>query len=520
MVLVIAAANVANLLLACSTARKRELALRSSLGAGRGRLLRQHLTESLLLALSGGIAGLLIAYWGNALVRQFPVPPSAGRLDARILGFALAVSLFTGLLFGLLPALRASRVDPTEGLKEGKSMASRGRGRTRRALIVLQVAMSLVLLVGAGLFVRSLRAVYTIDAGIDVDGLMAVSMDLSRAGIPKAARPEVYREALERLRQVPGVSHAALVQFVPFGGTTMSVPFRVEGRDTAGRMNMAVMNVVRAGYLESAGTRVLAGRGFNVEDASGEPVAVVNSILAREIAPGGNAVGHCAAFGSQEEDGGCTRIVGVVEETRGVFLIPQEQPQYYVSWDRKPDAISWGTPALLVRLKGASPGSAEAIRAAVQGLQPDLPYVQVQPLKEKIRNDLLPYRLGATLFSLFALIALMLAAIGVYGVLAYFVTERTPEIGVRRAIGAPRRAVLTLVIRQGMSPVVVGLGIGLAVAFAGSSLIGSLLFGVDARDPLTFAAVAVFLVAVALLATLLPAWRATRVDPMIALRHE
>jgi ABC-type antimicrobial peptide transport system permease subunit len=316
------------------------------------------------------------------------------------------------------------------------------------------------------------------------------------------------------------VSRAALVDFVPFGGTLVSVPFRVEGRDTAGRKNMSVRNVVSAGYFETAGTRVLAGRGFNADAASGEPTAVVSLILAREIAPNGNVVGQCVAFGSQEEDGGCTRIVGVVEDTRGYFLIPQEQPQYYVSWDRKPDAISWVTPALLVRLKGASPASAEAIRAAVQGLRPDLPYVQVQPLEEKIRNDLLPYRLGATLFSLFAALALILAAVGVYGVLAYFVTERTSEIGIRRAIGAPQHAVVSLVVRQGMAPVILGIGFGLALALAGSSLISSLLFGIDARDPLTFVSVAVFLALIALVATLIPALRAVRVDPLIALRHD
>jgi ABC-type antimicrobial peptide transport system permease subunit len=210
----------------------------------------------------------------------------------------------------------------------------------------------------------------------------------------------------------------------------------------------------------------------------------------------------------------------VVEDTRRFFLVPQDEPEYYISWDRKPNAISWGTPELLVRRTDAAPVHAEAIRAAVQGLRPDLPYVQVQPLAERIRSDLLPYRLGATLFSLFAMLALILAAIGVYGVLAYFVTERTQEIGIRSAIGAPRSAVASLVIRQGMAPVLIGLAIGLAVAVAGSSLIGSLLFGIDARDPLTFVAVAVFLLAVALLATLLPAWRAVRVDPLIALRHE
>ena len=521
MVLVIAAANVANLLLARSTARTRELAVRASLGAGRARLLRQHLTESLLLALIGGALGLAVAHAGNVIIRQFPVPPSAGRLDARVLGFALAVSLGTGLLFGLLPALRAARVDPAERLREGRSTATPGRGRLRRSLVALQVAMSLVLLVGAGLFVRSLRAVHAIDPGVDVERLTTVTMDLGRAGIPDATRPDVQREALERIQRVPGVSRAAMAHFAPFGNTTVSTPFRVEGRDTAGRPNTAVLNVVSAGYFETVGTRVLAGRGFTAADeASTEPIAVVNRILAREIAPDGNAVGRCVALWKQVMEGGCTRIVGVVEETRGRVLQPQEDPQYYVSWDQDPAVVGWGTPTLLVRTDERTPASAEAVRAAVQGLRPDLPYVQVQPLGEAVRSELLPFRLGATLFSLFAALALAIAAVGIYGVLAYFVTERTREIGIRRSLGAPQRAVLSLVVRQGMAPVALGLGVGLGITLAGSFLISSLLFGVHARDPLTFAAMAAFLAGIALVSTLLPARRAVSVNPMSALRQE
>jgi predicted permease len=388
----------------------------------------------------------------------------------------------------------------------------------RRGLIVLQVALSLILLVGAGLFVRSLSAVYTIDPGVDVERLMTVSMDLDEAGIPTPEWPEVFRAALERLERVPGVSRTALTRYVPLNGGSSQGLFHAEGRDTTGR-RVPDLNMVGAGFFRTAGTRILAGRDFLQSDASGEPVAVVNSILAREISPDGRVLGRCIAVWDQVKNGGCTRIVGVVEAIRTRFLEPQEHPQFAVLWDQ-PEVPRGGSAILLVRLSENSPASAEALRAAVQELVPDLPYVQVQPLDEQIRYDLLPYRLGATLFSLFALLALILAAIGVYGVLAYFVVERTPEIGIRRSLGASRRAIVSLVVRQGMAPVVAGLGIGLAIAWAGSSLIGSLLFGVDARDPLTFAAVAVFLLVIALLATLLPARRAMRVDPMIALRHE
>lgn len=520
MVLVIAAANVANLLLAKSTARGRELAVRSSLGAGRGRLLRQHLTESLVLATLGAGAALLVAYWGGALVRQFPVPPTASDINGRVLAFTLAVSVLTGLLFGILPAVRASRVDPSDGLKDSKATTSVGRGRLRRGLIVLQVAMSLVLLVGAGLFVRSLQRVYAIDPGVDVDETMVVSMDLARAGVPAAERPEVFREAAMRALSLSGVSGAAIVHFTPFAGMSMSTGFGVPGRDTAEAAPSAAINLAGPGYFETAGTAIVAGRGFGEQDrGSSEQVVVVNRALAREIAADGDVVGMCLPIGAQVREGGCTRILGVAEDTRQRFLDAVVQPTAFFSWEQDPDRIPWGGPAVLVRLAPGSGVEPEQVRAAVQGLRPDLPYVSVRPLTELVSSEVLPYRLGATLFSLFAALALVLAAVGVYGVLAYFVSERTPEIGIRRSLGAPRRAVLELVVRQGMAPVVLGVALGLAVAFAGSTLLSSLLFGVDARDPLIFGAVATFLVIVSLAATLLPARRATRVDPMVALRH-
>lgn len=521
MVLVIAAANVANLLLARSTARVRELAVRSSLGAGRARLLRQHLTESLLLASLGAAAALLVAYWGGALVRQFPVPPTASELSGRVLAFTLVVAVLTGLLFGILPATRASRVDPAAGLKESRTSGSAGRGTLRRGLIVLQVALSLVLLVGAGLFVRSLQQVYSIDPGVDLDKLMVVSMDLDRAGIPETERAEVYREAAERMRSVPGVARTAIVHFPPFAGASMSVPFSVTGRDTVGAVTGTGINMAGPGYFEAAGTRILAGRGFDARDRSSpEAVVVVNEALAREISPDGDVVGTCAAFGRQVREGGCTRIVGVSEDTRRRFLDPEVTPLVHLSWDQQPTAVPWGGPAVIVRVARTYSIEPDVIRGAVQGLRPDLPYVTVEPLSERIQSEVLPYRLGATLFSLFAGLAIVLAAVGVYGVLAYFVTERTPEIGIRRSLGAPRRAVVRLVVRQGMVPVGVGILIGLGVALVGSRLLSSLLFGIHARDPLTFVLVSGFLLTVSLLATILPARRATRLDPMVALRHD
>lgn len=522
MVLLIACANVASLLLARSTVRRRELAVRLSLGAGRVRVARQLLTESLLLAVLGGVAGLLVAFWGSRLTRQFPLPPGAGELNGRLLAFTLGVSLITGLLFGLAPALRSLRTDPVEGLKDSRSGASPARGRLQRALVMLQVCLCVVLLVGAGLFVRSLRQVYAINPGVDLERLLVVSADLARVGYSPEDREAFYRTAIERVAAVPGVQGAALVHFPPFGTSSIGMSFRVAGRDSIRFEDGPYTNLAGAGYFETVGIPILRGRGITAADGPGsEPVAVVTELLARQIAPGGDALGTCMAVGDQVKAGGCTRIVGVAADVRRNYLEEPRAPIIYLSREREPHLISWGGPALVVRTRGAaSPEVAAQVRAAIQGLRPDLPYVIVKPLEESIHSDVLPYRLGAMLFSLFGLLALVLAAVGVYGLLSYFVAERTPEIGIRRSLGAPAPAVLAFVARQGLVPVAAGLVIGLGVALAGTRLMESLFFGVAPRDPLTFGFAAVFLLAVAVVAVALPARRATSVDPMVALRAD
>ena len=518
-VLLIACANVANLLLARAITRRRELAIRLSLGAGAWRVARQHLTESGVLALLGGVAGVVVAYWAMGLMHQFPLPPSAGRLDARLLAFALGASLLTGLLFGILPAIRAVQVDPGHALKDSRAVGALRRNHTRRALVVLQIALSLALLVGAGLLVRSLRNVNAIRSGVDVDRALIARVDLQRVHYTPEARDSFYESALARLSNLPAVERAAIIHLEPFSGGT-PVAFWAKPGESTLQQAVAILALAGPGYFEAAGTRLLRGRTFEATDRRGaEPVAVVNDAMARLIAPDGNVVGLCVPFDRQVRRGGCTHVVGVVESQGRYYLDDEPQRLVFLAWAQSQNAVQFGRPSLIVRTRNPT-RDAMAVRVALQSLRSDLPFVSVTPLADSIRGDILPFRLGATLFSLFGALALVLAAVGLYGVLGYFVVERAPEIGIRRSLGAPVGSVVRLVMRQGMVPVGVGLALGLAAAFAGTRYLASLLFGVEARDPVSFVGAVAFLVCVALLATLLPAWRAARIDPMTALRQD
>jgi putative ABC transport system permease protein len=522
LVLIIACANVANLLLARAITRRRELAIRLSLGAGAWRVARQHLTESAVLALVGGVAGVVIASLSMGAMgpmRQFPLPPSAGQIDARLFAFALGLSLLTGLLFGILPAIRAVQVDPVQALRESRAAGTLTRSHARRVLIVLQIALSLALTVGAGLFVRSLRNVHAVRGGVDVERVLVARVDLRRAHYTPETRESFYDEGLARLSNLPGVERAAIAHLEPFHGG-MPPAFWARPGETTIQQTFTVLTVVSPGYFEAAGTRLQRGRTFEASDRPGaEPVAVVDDTMARRLAPDGNVVGLCVPFNRQIRRGGCTRIVGVVERQRRTYLDDEFQPRVFLVRAQFPDAIPFGTPSFIVRTSSPARDAA-AVRATLQSLRSDTPFVAVEPLSESIRGEVLPFRLGATLFSLFGALALILAAVGLYGVLGYFVTERAPEIGIRRSLGAPVGSVVRLVVRQGMVPVGVGLVLGLAAAFAGTRYLASLLFGVEARDPVSFAGAAGFLVCVALLATFLPAWRAARIDPMVTLRQD
>jgi predicted permease len=520
MTLVVACANVANLLLARSVARRRELAVRLSLGATRGRLMRQHLTESTLLALFGGTVGVGVAVAGMQLIREFPLPPSSGNVDARLLAFILILSTITGCLFGSFIAFRSATDSPVEGIREARASSNFRRTGTRRALVAVQVALSCMLLIGTGLFVRSLRAVANIDPGVDMDRLMVLTTDLSRSGYTSAEREELYTEIARRVGALPGVQRTAMTRFVPLGLSASAIPFDATGADTASVSEGPYVNYTAPGYFETVGTRLLKGRDFTDADATGEPVAIFNERMARVVSPSGSVLGRCIAIGKQIRGGGCTRVVGVVATQRRRYLDEPHVPMMFLPRDANPDAIAWGGPSMMIRLRAHADLPAMKIRAAAQSVRADLPYVSVQPLATQVESDVLPFRLGSMLFSIFGFIAMALAAVGLYGVLEFFVTERTLEIGIRRSLGANARSVLSLVVRQAMAPVAVGLILGLAAAFGGTRFLGSLLFGVEARDPISFVVAALLLIAVATVAALVPARRATRVDPAIAMRAE
>lgn len=521
-VLIIGCANVANLLIARAIGRRRELAIRLSIGAGRWRVARQHLTESLVLAILGGAAGVVLAYGGMKMMSQFPLPPSAGHIDARLLGFAFATSLLTGILFGAVPAMRAVQIDPVHALKESSCAGASRRNYTRSTLVVLQIALSLALLIGAHLFVRSLFRVNHVEPGVAIDRLLVAKVDLRTAGYTPAAREAFFERALSRLRSLPQVEQAATIHFEPFYGATYGVSWRVAGRERQQRQG-ATLNLAGANYFETAGTRILRGRDISEIDRAGaERVAVVDEPLARLLADDGNIVGACVPFYRQVKTGGCTHIVGVVERQRRWFLESESEamPTVFFARAQGPDDISFGVPAVLIRTRGSSAQHADAIHAVLQTVQPDLPYVMVTPLAESVRSEVLPFRLGATLFSMFSTLALVLACVGLCGVLGYFVTERTAEIGIRRSLGAPIRSVVFLVARQGLVPVAIGVVLGLLTAVAGTRYIQSLLYGTDATDLVSFGAASMILVAVAVLSVMLPAFRAARIDPIVALRNE
>jgi hypothetical protein len=332
-------------------------------------------------------------------------------------------------------------------------------------------------------------------------------------------RHEFYESALARLSTLPGVERAAIIQLEPFHGGTPLALWAKPGESTI-QPKPGVLAVAGPGYFEAAGTRLLRGRTFDVTDhRGGEPVAVVNDAMARLIDPTGAVLDLCVPFDRQVRRGGCTRIIGVVESERRFYLEEEPQPRVFLAWAQSPNAVPFGRPSLIVRTSNPARDAA-AVRAALQGLRSDLPFVSVEPLAESIRGDVLPFRLGAMLFSLFAVLAMVLTAVGLYGVLGYFVNERTPEIAVRRALGAPFGSVVGFVVTQGLLPVLAGLALGMTAAFGGTRYLASLLFGVEPNDPVSFAGAAVFLLMVALFAMLLPAQRAARIDPLAALRQD
>jgi putative ABC transport system permease protein len=527
-VLLIACANVANLLLVRATSRQRELAVRAALGASRWRLVRQLLTESLLLALAGGTLGLLLSAWGVEFISK-SIPPTFTqfipgwknlRIDSTVLLFTLAASVLTGVLFGIVPALQATRTNLNESLKEGGQKGMSGglrRNRMRSLLVVSEMALSLVLLAGAGLMVRSFVGMLRSDLGLRPQGVVTMEMSLPQQSYPKPEQQvDFYERLIERVEALPGVRAAAATNAVPmrFGGTG-STTFQIVGRPPFDKSSepYADYRDVTPHYFAAIGTPILRGRGFtDADDARATRVVVVSDSFARRFFPAGDAIGqHVTVWDDPLE------IVGVAADTKDEDMNEQPRLAIYLPLRQEP----WATMALAVRADAADVrGLVPAIRNEVAALDRDLPVFHVRTMQEVVDEALSAKRLAMLMMAFFACGALLLAAVGLYSVMSYAVAQRTHEIGIRLALGAQGGDILRLVVGQGLVLALAGLGVGLAGALALTRLMSSILYGVSATDPLVLGGVALVLAAAALLACYVPARRATKVDPMVALRYE
>ena len=530
-VLLIACVNVANLLLARATAREREMAVRSAVGAGRGRIVRQLLTESLLLAVVSSAVGILLAQWAidalGALGPEQLPRLQAVSIDGRILLFTLALTLLTGVLFGLAPALQAGQVNLNELLKEGgRSGAGNRQRRLRDALVVVEVALALVLLVGAGLLVRSFWKLQQADSGFDQDRVLTANLLLRGARYDNGPKIIAFqKQLLERVSALPGVQSAGLTSDLPWTGYDENAGFTIEGKTFPPNDGpSARYHVASSDYFPTIGVPLISGRFFNDgdrfsdgSDSRGAPrVVLINRAMADRYWPGENAVGKRFSFSSQPREQDWFNVVGVVGDVKDFPHSPAAAPAFY--WATTQQAFP--QTILAVRTSAEPLGLIEAVRNEVRALDKDLSLAEVKTLETVAGTAVAGRRFTLWLVALFALTALLLAAIGIYSVLSYLVAQRTHEIGVRMALGAQLGDVLKLVVRQGMTLVLLGVVSGMAAAFGLTRLMKGLLFEVKATDPLTFASVAVLLAVVALLACWIPARRATKVDPMVALRHE
>jgi putative ABC transport system permease protein len=533
-VLLIACANVANLLLARAATRRKEIAVRLAMGATRWRLIRQLLTESVLLALVGATAGLLFAYWINQLLMAFkpPFPSAFGfnlalSIDGRALGFTLLLAVATGVIFGLFPALQASRPDVIPALKDESGVESSRRRwlNLRGALVVTQVALSLALLISTGLFLRSLRYAQKIDLGFKADNVLSGSFNLSLQGYNEAKGREFYRQIIERLERLPGAQSACVTNILPLGHMALRAPVVPEGRElpaNASERLYAGNFAVGPRYFETIGTPLIRGRDFTAQDTINSPrVAIVSEMLARRLWPElkdpGEALGKRLRAG--DPDPGSSEVIGVAKDSRNSIFISIDrdpQPTIYRPFAQNYSALA----SLVVRASGDPSGLIPAVRREVVALDENLPAQDLQPLSETTDLATWSVRTAAAALSFFGLLGLLLASVGIYGVMSYSVARRTREIGLRMALGAEARDVVKLIVKQGMGLALIGTVTGLALAVAATRLIASLLYGVTATDPATFAGVTIFLMIVALLACYLPARRATKIDPMEALRHE
>jgi putative ABC transport system permease protein len=525
-VLLIACANVANLMLAQSMARQKEIAIRAALGASRARIVGQLLTESLVLGAIGGALGLGLAVWGmDLLLAAIPVDLPFWMkfdLDGRVLAFTLGISLATGIVFGVLPALAVSKPDLNEALKEGGRGPSSGRGRhrLRNLLVVSEVALSFVLLIGAGLMMRSFLRLAEVDPGLDPKNVLTMRVNLPNAKYREEhARRAFYERLAERVRSLPGVESTAAVSDLPLGGGSWGRSLTVEGQPIlpVGEAPMINHCVATPDYFRTIGIPIRAGRDFTDSDAGeAAKVTIIDERLAHKYWPDESPLGKRIRFGPPESNEPWHTIVGVVGAVRHQGLDVVTRESVYLPHRQVPV----GSMTLAMRTTAEPASLAAIVRKQVLELDEGLPVTNVRTMEEVIARSIWQPRLYAILFGVFAAVALVLALVGIYGVMSYAVTQRTHEIGVRMALGAQPRDVLRLVVGQGMILTLAGVGLGLGLALALTRLMAGLLFGVSSTDPHTFVAIAVLLIGAALGASVVPARKAARVDPLVALRYE
>src|SRR6266850_2750358 len=527
-VLLIACANLANLMLARVGGRQKEIAVRTALGASRLRIVRQLLTESILLAVTGGAAGLLLAFWTVSWLVSLGADtiPRVHEIsvDPRVAGFTLLVSVITGVLFGLAPAIQVSRPDLTDALKEsGRTTAGHRRNRLRSVLVVSEVALSLVLLVGAGLMIRSFAKLNQVNPGFKPAQVLTLGATLLRSKYPEDEQvAQVFSQMLERAATAPGVLSAGAISDLPLTGSNISDSFTIEGRPPIAKEAepSTEYHVVTPRYFESMHIPLLSGRDVADTDTRQSPnVVVINDAFARRHFAGENPLGHRLRLQGQERDP--LLIVGVVGNVRQLGLDQQPPPEVFVPFLQDPLSTTYQRSMTIVARTKSDPGAmAGSLRAAVTSVDKALPVYALKPMNEYLRDSLARRRFNLILLSVFSGVALALAAVGIYGVISYGVTQRTHEMGIRMALGAQSRDVVKLIVRQGMNLALGGVGIGLLASLALTRLIKSLLFNVGVTDPLTFAVIALLMTLIALLACLIPARRATKVDPLVALRYE
>ncbi|HEV2836326.1 MAG TPA: ABC transporter permease, partial [Pyrinomonadaceae bacterium] len=523
-VLLVACVNVANLMLARGAARQKEFALRAALGASRWRIMRQLIMESLLLAVVGGALGFVLSIWAlRLLLTAIPIDLPFWMnfsVDLRVLGFTLGITLLTGLIFGAVPALQTSRVDLNDTLKEGGRGNSGVRSRARSLLVVSEIAMSLVLLVGAGLMVQSFLRLRRVNIGLNTSNVLTADVVLPRAKYKEDdQRTAFFKQLVERVRSLPGVEAASATGTLPLSGDNWGRSLTVEGYPVLplGQAPSIQHTVVTPGYFRTMGITLLAGRDFNDSDAKDSPdVTIIDERLARQYWPNQSAIGKRVRFGPPEDNEPWHTIVGVVSAVRDRRMQEETNPSVYMPHGKIPT-----TGLSLVARTSANPHDfIGALRREVAQLDPELPIRKVATMDEVVAESIWQPRLYAILFGVFAGGALLLALIGIYGVMAFLVQTRTHEIGIRMALGATARDVFRLIVGRGMKLTAVGVLIGVGGAIALTRLMHSLLFNTSATDPFTFVLISVLLSLAAFLACYIPARRAAKVDPLIALRYE